>query len=216
MGVEIARLELMNIVIKMQGVLITLLQLSSSSRPVSMLDCSNFLHISDSSRVESIKSLAALFQRLTTSDPLSSLSKSSAHSTDPSAFCIGATILQLDQARRGRHITETSGSCKCQYCGYIIDLRDRFVKVGWMFNPEWVVTADFLAKSHIPIVGVPQDLFAYGARKDDLWASYRCVICTSKAVYTTADGLVKHLRKHAWTGAFRSDSRICKQGLWDS
>ena len=206
----------MNIVIKMQGVLITLLQLSTSSRPVSMLDCSNFLHISDSARIESINSLASLFQRLTTATPITDLSKESPQSTDPGAFCIGAVVMQRDKDRRGRDITENSGSCKCQYCGSIIDLRDRFVKVGWMFNPEWVVTADFIAKSHTPIVGVPRDLFAYGARKDDLWASYLCVICNSKTVYTTADGLVKHLRKHVWTGAFRGDSRICKQGVWDS
>lgn len=205
----------MSIVVKMQGVLITLLQLSTSTRPVSMLDCSNFLHISDSARVESIKSLAALFQRLTTSNPITDLSKDSLQSSDPGAFCLGAQIMQRDKDRRGRDITEHSGSCKCQYCGSIIDLRDRSVKVGWMFNPEWVVTADFFAKCHIPIVGVPRDLFSYGAQKDDLWASYRCVICASKTVYTTADGLVKHLRKHVWTSAFRADSRICKQGLWD-
>ena len=206
----------MSIVVKMQGILITLLQLSTSTRPVSILDCSNFLNISDTARVESIKSLAALFQRLTTSNPLPSLKDNPSQSSGPGAFCIGAVIMQRDKDRRGRDITEHSGSCKCQYCGSILDLRDRSVKVGWMFNPEWVVTADFIAKCHCPIVGVPRDLFAYGARKDDLWASYRCVICLSKTVYTTADGLVKHLRKHGWSNAFRSDSRICKQGLWDS
>lgn len=206
----------MNLVIKMQGVLITLLQLSTSSRPTSILDCSQFLLISDFARVESIKSLAALFQRLTTVTPLPDLSKATPEPGGPGAFCVGAVIMQRDKERRGRDITESSGSCKCQYCGSIIDLRDRSLKVGWMFNPEWVVTADFIAKSHIPIVGRPRDLFSYGARKDDLWASYRCVICEGKTVYTTADGLVKHLKKHVWTSAFRGDSRICKQGLWDN
>jgi hypothetical protein len=200
----------MHIAIRMQGVLITLLQSSITTKGVT-LDITTLQSISESSRVDSIKSLASLFQRFTTTPlPTSEPSPSS------TMFCIGAKIMQQDTNLRSRSITEHDGSCKCRYCGSIVDLRNHSFKVGWLFNPEWTVTADFLAKSHVPGGGTARDGWAYGAVEKDSWASYCCVFCEKGAMYLNVEGLVRHLRKHAWMGQFRGDTRIQRQSWWES
>jgi hypothetical protein len=201
---------MMHIAVKMQGVLITLLQSTIPSKGIS-LDMSTLQTISDSSRLDSIKSLASLFQRLTTTPLPTSLPSPSS-----TLFCLGARIMQQDANLRSRSITEHNGSCKCRYCGSVVDLRNHSFKVGWVFSPEWTVTADFLATSHVPGGGTVRDGWAYGAVEKDFWASYCCVFCDTGTVYLNVEGLVKHLRKHVWMSAFRTDKRIQRQSWWES
>jgi hypothetical protein len=172
-NIDIARMELMSTVIKLQGTLIAILQSGVHSNGQVHLDLSTLQLASDTSRVESINSLESLFQRLSVVAPIQQNFRTITSSSYETAqgFCEGARILQQNdnlavdaiatEQRDPDNSYKTTVVCKfcATHIGYIMDYKIKKVKGV----KRWSVAARFIIKSHKP-----------NAKYDCIWCQGGC------------------------------------------
>jgi len=168
-GDDIARMELMSTVIKLQGTLIAILQSWVHSNGQVHLDLSTLQLASDTSRVESINSLGSLFQRLSVVAPIQQNFRTIT-SSSYEGFCEGARILQQNDnltvdatATKQRDPDSYKAMVVCKFCatyiGYKMDYKIKKVKGV----KRWSVAARFIIKSHKP-----------NAKYDCIWCQGGC------------------------------------------
>jgi len=207
---EIARPELMGVLVKVQGILIMLYKACSGqlAKKKGLLDLSNVINVTKQMNADSIKSLASLSHRLSVSNTGKLVKALPSAPTAIPGICLGARLMQDDLEKSADQIQDKMNG-QCRYCGSSLDLRDRTLRVGFMVHCEWTVSGDWFASAHIPHphAEVSSDV---KQKKTDDWAYYRCLFCKSGNVFRSTKSLVRHLKRHVWMAAFRSNPRISR------
>ena len=158
-------------------------------------DTSRLVEVSDNARMDSIRVMTALSQRLEPIPP--SVSTPTRSKRPASFFCEGARLLQANRHLRSEAIS-TPSSQSCKYCnGYLWGL-------GWTtyirqpgIVPFWQLSRRFWDKSHTPAFLIPgkENLVRLG-----------CIFCDSVEVFTAPVGLKNHLLEFHKDGSdFSSD-----------
>lgn len=178
-------------------------------------EMSGLVQISDTARLDSIRSLVALSQRLSpiprsVPAPLPSFTanttidllpnRSITYRRRPSSFfCEGARLLQENRPLREGDVSKSvswKGSSgwwlRCNYCDGLLWARTYSLEQ----IKQHEITLRFFNKSHTPCTDFERFVFL------------GCIFCDSMEVFTSGAALIKHLEEFHADGDFRNEHDI--------